>query len=126
MNCTVCKNPISEARLKAMPKADRCIVCAEKDDVPRTRRFDECIGDSTVESYYTGPDTPEIRQQQERLNHAVFGVWGDQEDCTLRSIGPKCKTRLKREDEAVAIDEQGDLEDYAEKDGEGDTDALAR
>ena len=31
-NCTLCKKTISAARLKAIPYADRCINCADKDD----------------------------------------------------------------------------------------------
>ena len=112
MDCTLCKEPIPAERLKALPSADKCILCATLHDVPKTRRFDECIGDTTIENYYTGPDTPEIRQQQERLNHSVFGIWPEQEDFTLRSTGPKCKTRVEKEDEVVAIAEQGDTEHY--------------
>lgn len=124
MNCTVCEEPISEARLRAIPNADRCIVCASKNDVPKIRRFDERAGETTVESYYTGPDTPEIREHRERLNNIGFGLWNDSEEWSNAMSRRGSKNRAARQDEVVAITTQGDVQDYAEKGGEGENDAL--
>jgi len=54
MDCTVCGETISEARLKAIPNATHCIKCATEFDVPLIKRFDDHTenGD-TAETYYT-------------------------------------------------------------------------
>lgn len=66
MNCTLCGEPISEARLKAIPGATMCRDCAAANDVPLIKRFDDhtASGD-TAETYYT--NNPVFDAEIERL-----------------------------------------------------------
>jgi len=49
----VCGDPITEARLKAIPTARQCVPCLEQaGDVPRLRRLDEVTNEGTVETYF--------------------------------------------------------------------------
>jgi hypothetical protein len=128
MNCTVCKEPISETRLREIPNADKCIGCASQNDVPKTRRFDEQVGEDVVENYYTGPDTPEIEYQRERLSNLSFGIWPT-DDMPLHRPHGSVLARGRayhRPDEDVAVGVQGNTEDYADKDGAGEDDAMLR
>lgn len=66
MDCTLCSNEISAARLKAMPGATLCISCASQNDVPCIRRYDDHTERGDVsETYYT--DNPLIDAEVERL-----------------------------------------------------------
>jgi hypothetical protein len=61
----VCGRPIAPARLKALPDVETCIDCARANDVPKIRRFDERVGEETVETYFT--HNPYIEEQIEEL-----------------------------------------------------------
>src|ERR1039458_615968 len=113
MNCTVCTTEISDARLRAVPSATKCIVCASANDVPMTRRFDETVGEDTVQEYYTGPTTLDISMRQERLNHVAFGLWST--DNAPAGYRKSNKVRTARPDENVAVTTQADVSELADK-----------
>lgn len=52
--CTVCSEAIPAARLKAQPRATKCVPCLNAaGDVPLLRRFDEQSAQGTVETLFT-------------------------------------------------------------------------
>ena len=76
MNCTVCKEPISEARLIAIRKLGlrdtRCIECARQNDVPKIKRFDERRGEQEISTYFT--HNPYIEQAIKDLMEGSFAA----------------------------------------------------
>jgi len=119
MTCTMCSEPISTARLRAVPTADKCITCASKNDVPMTRRFDDHVGDVTVENYYTGKDTPEIVAYKGRLRRVDFSIWPSQDE--VGNHYPRNgKMRSSRQDEIMSVSCQADVSELAETTEESD------
>lgn len=56
--CRVCEEPISQARLQAIPNATQCVGClTAAGDVPLVRRFDEQTGDNETVSVYGDSNT---------------------------------------------------------------------
>jgi hypothetical protein len=70
--CTVCSEAIPAARLKAMPRATKCVPCTEaQGDVPLLRRFDENSPQGTVETLFTSDAN--LSRQLSRQRQTVPG-----------------------------------------------------
>ena len=102
MNCTVCKEEISAARLAAIPDASKCIGCATRYDVPLKRRYDEQTPDGEVISTeFT--HNPYIAAHIERFMTGTISIPDN-----------ACETFT----DATSIDSVGGMDEYEESEVE--------
>ena len=100
MNCTVCGEAISEARLKAIPDAKTCVTCVAKNDVPRIKRFDDHTENGEVtETYYTKNHAIEAEIERLRVFNPHFV---SKDGHYIRGAG---KVEINRQEPADAAEE---------------------